>query len=535
MSSAPAQITTPQITTLVIGPQAGGRGYQTLARSDGPPLSAEAEGRLGELALVLAGWADQAEDEPPAIALLPLGPGATPALLLRLAYLGRASLGTSAFAHGLLLDGAALAACGGRPDLLLPLIPQPDGTRGFGAQPLTLAGPLPAPRSFGDWTRLGLEWRDRLVSVASRGDEEPVLQAILATLPPVGGGTRLRGWATTAALPAVGGFVPARDLQVLVLSPDRRRPERSHYLPAVAGAAGYTGEPIALTPAMQAFARMLSVGRIDPEVGAAVGTLRWSPADHDKPPIELIAPAAQSALRRLGGGGSQMRFILELARPRGEALDREFAVIARGLFAQLLERPELEPQHAAFYLKALADAPHEASQAMSPFGSLLLAPHSLKWLRGRSFTRLLELGFAEELTARAGAVDALIDGIGAEEAADLLERLMASDPDEEDKPALVSALLAELADHAASEEHPGWSGLFAAALDWRLRGPAGPDLARLGSRSVVQATYRFARPLRVPLAHRVLRLRETQGGDRREAVRMLGGALEWIRLKGAAA
>jgi hypothetical protein len=65
-----------RIATLVIGPQAGGRGYRVLARSAGPAIAGSAEGRLSELALVLAGWAD--EREAPGVALVPLGDATAP-------------------------------------------------------------------------------------------------------------------------------------------------------------------------------------------------------------------------------------------------------------------------------------------------------------------------------------------------------------------------------------------------------------------------------------------------------------------------
>ena len=78
-------------------------------------------------------------------------------MLLRLAYLGTASLGTMAFANGLLLDSAAFAACAGRPETLLDLIPAPDGGRDFAMS--ALAAPIASPPQqvqSRDWTGLGL-------------------------------------------------------------------------------------------------------------------------------------------------------------------------------------------------------------------------------------------------------------------------------------------------------------------------------------------------------------------------------------------
>ena len=207
---------TDRIATVVIGPQAGGRGYRVLARSDGPAIAGTAEGRLSELALVLAGWAD--EREAPAAALVPLGDATAPALLMRIAYLGTAPLGTIAYAHGLILDEPAFALCAGRPESLLPLIPPPDGSRQFAESPLQV-GALPPPRPpRRDWNGLGLEWRDRLVLVDDAEQEEPTLCSILRSIGPAGPGARVRGWATTALLPSSGSFSPARELQLLVVA-----------------------------------------------------------------------------------------------------------------------------------------------------------------------------------------------------------------------------------------------------------------------------------------------------------------------------
>jgi len=529
---------TDRIATLVIGPQAGGRGYRVLARSDGPAIAGTAEGRLSEMALVLAGWAD--EQEEPAAALIPLGDATAPALLMRFAYLGTAPLGTIAYANGLILDEAAFALCAGRPESLLPLIPPPDGSRQFAEGPLTVRDLPPPPPPRRDWSGLGLEWRDRVVLVDDVEQEEATLSSILRSIGPAGPGARVRGWATSALLPSSGSFSPSRELQLLVVGADRRRPPGLHHLPARATAAGFEGERVDLPPAARAWERLKSLGAIDVDLAEAVGPLRWSPADLDAPPAQVIAPAAAEALRRVSGGAAQMRFVLELARPRGDGLDRDFAEAARTLFAQLVARPNLEPQHAAFYIKALADGPPAAAEALGPAGPLLLKAGSARWLRGRSFDRLLQLGYAEALAERAAEAPALLAGMGGDELVALLDRIMLSPDERLRPPAVVSAALRELADRSA-EGAPGanWGGVYAAALGWRLGAPPAEDERRLGARSVVQATHALARPLMARLAARALRLRGggggDSGGDPAQRLDMLAGSLEWVRLEGAAA
>jgi len=523
-----------RIATLVIGPQAGGRGYRVLARSDGPAISGIAEGRLSEMALVLAGWAE--EREAPAAALVPLTDATAPALLLRFAFLGTAPLGTIAFAHGLILDEAAFALCAGRPESLLPLIHPPDGSRQFAEAPLVVAD-LPPPRSpCRDWSGLGLEWRDRLVLVDREEDEEPTLSSILRSIGPAGPGARVRGWATTALLPSSGSFSPARELQLLVVEAGRRRPAELHHLPAHATPTGFEGERVDLPPAARAWERLKAAGALDVDLAEAVGPLRWSPAHFDAPPGEVIGPAAANALRRLSGGAAQMRFVLELARPRGDGLDQDFADAARTLFTRLVGRPALEPQHAAFYIKGLADGPRAAADAMAPLGPLLLKPGSARWLRGRSFERLMQLGYVEALAERADEAPALLAGMGGEELAALLDRIMLSPDERLRPPALVSAALRELAERSTdAEPHAAWASVYSAGLNWRLNAAPGLDERRLGSRSVVQATRDLAPALMAPLARRALRLRELKEAPAHTRMDMLGGALEWVRLHGAAA
>jgi hypothetical protein len=523
-----------RIATLVIGPQAGGRGYRVLARSAGPAIAGTAEGRLSELALVLAGWAD--EREAPAIALVPLGDATAPALLMRFAYLGTAPLGTIAYANGLILDEAAFALCAGRPESLLPLIPAPDGSRHFAETPLPVES-LPPPRlPRRDWSGLGLEWRDRLVLVDDGEQEEPTLSSILRSIGPAGPGARVRGWATTALLPSSGSFSPARELQLLVVEVGRRRPSTLHHLPAHATATGFDGDRVTdLPPAALAWERLKSVGGLDVDLSEAVGPLRWSPANLGARPAEIIAPAAADALRRLSGGAAQMRFVLELARPRGDGLDADFADAARGLFAQLVGRPALEPQHAAFYIKTLADARTDVTDAMRPLGPLLLKPGSARWLRGRTFDRLLQLGYAEALAERADEAQALLAGLGSDALLALLGHALASPGGEAPPPGLVSAALRELADQSGEAAPPlTWRDIFSAALRWRFGRPPGPDERLLASRSVVRVTSRLEPALMPLLARRTLRLREAGGRTARERLDMLGGALEWVRFEGAA-
>lgn len=526
MASAAASI-----ATLVIGPQAGGRGYRVLARSPGRAISGAAEGRLSELALVIAGWAEQGE--PPAAALIPLTDATAPAVLLRFAHLGSGSLGSIGFANGLLLDNAAFAACGGRPETLLPLLPEPDGSRAFAEAPVTVNQAAPFAPTLRDWSGLGLEWRDRLVVVEDRAEEEATLCSILRSIGPAGPGSRVRGWATTATLPPGGSFSPGRELQLLVVEKSRRRPALHHLL-ARASASGFDGERVDLPPAARAWERLKSLGARDVDIAEAVGALRWSPEQLEARPADVIGPAAGQVLRALGGE-ARIRFIIALAEPRGDSFDHEFGAIARHWFAQLIGRDGLEPQHAAFYIKAIADAPAGTTATMAPLGPLLAQPGTGRWLKGQTFDRLLQLGYVDALAERAGEAPALLAGLGSDDLPKLIGTILQSPAPHAGSPALLSALVRELADSSGEQGPPAaWGEFLPLALRARFHAPAGPDERRLGSRSVARATLSLAPGMMGPLAKRAIRLRDGASTPR-EKLDMLGATLEWVRHKGATA
>ena len=144
-------------------------------------------------------------------------------------------------------------------------------------------------------------------------------------------------------------------------------------------------------------------------------------------------------------------------------------------------------------------------------------------------------GPIEASTERSDEAATLIEGLGPDELALLLDCVMLTRDGRLREPALVSAILRLLADQADTDEAPEWRSVYAAALQWRLAEPAAEDERRLGARSVVRLTHRLARPQMARLAQRALRLRESADSQPRERLDMLGGALEWVRLEGAAA
>jgi hypothetical protein len=507
-----------RIGRVVLGPQSGGRGYRVLERSAGTELPPEAEGRLNALPQALANWADTGDGA--AAALIPLSDRHVPALLMRMAYFGAGTRGSVAYANGLVIDEAALRGTGGHPERLLDLIPMPERATDFAAAPLdaTLEDERPPHR---DWSGFALEWRDRLLLVSGEEEIEPTLRSILNEFP-LSAESRVRGWATTALLAPAGSFSPARDLQLIVVERDRKRPGGLHYLEAVGtpdGPKGYRDAPVALTRAAAAWEKLKSICSNDRELAAAAPLLRWNQQDWSADPVDVLSRAAAAVARRLGGE-AQMRLVIAMATPRGESDDRDFAAAARALFAGILAVPDLTPQHMAFYLKALADAPDEATSALPEPAPLLVREGTGRWLRGRAFERLVELGYAEALSDREGDPAPVLAGLNEDGLALLLERPL---------PGAVQSTLLRMLANGAAEAEPAWRESFARTLAGRLAAPPGRDERLLARHSVVRSAHRYARAQMPALSARTLRLERAR--NVREFSDTLGGMLEWVKLK----
>lgn len=202
------------LATLVLGPRAPGAAWEVRGSAALPSLEAAHQLRLAEILASLAGWAEAAE--PPMMALLPLGDGSAPALLLKADRLHGA--------NAVLLTPDAMAEAGGRPEWLLSLLPAPDGSLAFARAVLALpplATDIPLKP---DWTDIGIAWRDIALMVPESADVIPALATVLQRMAPPEQALRITGWATTAMMPAAGDFDPWERCQLLILGPGRRLP-----------------------------------------------------------------------------------------------------------------------------------------------------------------------------------------------------------------------------------------------------------------------------------------------------------------------
>lgn len=387
---------TGSLPALVLGPPAAGAAWQVLAASPAPAFTDAQQLRLQEIMVSLADWAGSGEA--PIIALLPLDHAPGPALLLR------AAGGSLPQANAMLVPADLLAALDGHAERLLPLLPVPDGSRSFGRSPVALspdplADPLadlpPLPLRSG-WADIGLAWRDRVVMVPETADVLPTLATVLATAGPPEQRGRIRGWATTALLPAAGDFDPWQECQLLVLGPGRSRP---HGLPHRPARFNQLNEPEPVCdppPAWRAWAAFR-------DIAAGAPLLPWQPDMVAEPVPALLARLADHAdaargnrigLVRalLGGRGRQGADLREaglqllagwLEQDGGADLgDDDCAALGRPmLIAALasLDRPghalaQMQPARALWLIDGVIDHP-TATAALGCAVALWLAQH----------------------------------------------------------------------------------------------------------------------------------------------------------------
>lgn len=386
-----------QLPTLWLGPQSSGRGYQVLAQSGPLGLTGAEEKRLGDLALALAGWADSGEDS--FHALIPLQADRAPAVLIHAAYIGSSTLGAVAQAHGVLLDATALECIDGRADLLIPFLPRPDGSRGFADSPIALSMPLAGSELAHDWSHFGLSWRDRAIVDVPAPLVPDILASALAAIDPPDQAARVRGWATTAALPAVADFSP-RLFQLLVLDTARAVAPSNEWLRARLTETGFEGDAVTSPDAWRAWRQLQAIADAAPDTRRALGRLRWTlnSAGHDGATMLRIAA---SALLRQIEGEAQIALLLRLATTPGDFLKQRRS-LAQHLFIERVSDASVE--HAAFYVTALCAAPAIERAALGDVSAGFLRDGLGSWLTAQTVTETCRMGLLAALARRPDAL-----------------------------------------------------------------------------------------------------------------------------------
>lgn len=512
-----------ELPTILFGPQTAGRGYQMLASAALAPLEPDPADQLRSIPLVLGGWADQGETA--FVACFPLGELGFPAVLLRARFVGEASGGTVAYAHGVLVDEIQGAALPGPIETLLDLIPIPDGRNAFASAPLKVPRLAPYPDTGDRWQGLGLAWQDRVIVVPNAADAEPVLRSVLAGITPVQQRPRIRGWATTASLAPTGPFSPARAFQLIVIGDSQTRAP-GHYLEARTTATGFTGATVDPPAAWRAWQDFVELTKSDEELAAVFGRIAWTPRSAAVKPADLIALATRTALSGLAGRATaQMRLMLAMARDRGQWA---FTEAARQAALHQVETAPLTD--AAGFLMAWLKLPAKDRALLGPLDETLAHRVDLATLDGPMLEALIDHGFTDALAALVAAGDSPVIQLDDDAIEHLLGTLVEMPQWGGSHAVLASILLRRISTAGGLDHDAAASGYFAVGLgrcfDW-TDVPA--VAANLRSPATIVAMRHIAANLSGRYAARLLRLNAAVAAADPVQIDVVEAALAWVR------
>lgn len=509
--------------TFLIGPRAGGRGYDVLARSSEIAIGARARAQFNALPLMLAGWADWRE--PGFVARIPLDDEEWPAVLLRARYTGDAAGGTVAYANGMLLVAAPIVPV----DTLLAAVPEPDGDAAFAERGM-LADMTAPPAEPHDWRGLGLAWRDRIVRIPDPASAEAVVRSILAAIDPPAQRGRIRGWATSAAIPASGAFSPDRAFQ-LVVAGDAQDGASGQYLPATMTAAGFDGATVAPPPVWRTWEAFRALGANDPPLDQAIARLSWSPHSASMAPADLLRLATATVLRGLGDqAGGKVRLIRKMIEAGAGNGDADFTETARTALAD--EIWGAPPAQAGALLLAVMALPPPIRAVLGPTGAVFAARADLADLPSALVAQAAESGLIEALVSDegAGAAATLIDRADGTLLVRLLERLVEIADWSAATATLVSRIVKVGSMQGDGEAHGDWAEYYPVALgrclDWVDHDSV---VANLASVDVVRASHRFAANLMARFAASVLRVAGRLATNDPLQFAVARAAIQWLR------
>jgi hypothetical protein len=342
-----------KLGTFVLGPTAQGRNYRVLAASgaDVPHAS--------DLAMVLIEWAAQRETA--CVACLPFEDGRR--IVFRARYQGKAAMGEAAFLNGVVLGPDDVEALGHRCWLVLPKIPEPDGTPDFAAREIELSVPRDAPVL--PKAPLGLAWRDRFIEVADGSDCEVRLIEALNSIDPPEQRARVAGWTTSANFVPRGALDILRQCQLIVAGTPP--PTEFAGMPSFRINQNQTRwDPVDPPPSWRAWCRFSAeIGR-DAAFAPVMPRLRWHPTFAERPAEQIAREALRMATQALSPA-TMTRLLSQLILADSElsaaaqSIATEYARALTGkterrlLIKQLMAMVETVPADFALTLLELAE------------------------------------------------------------------------------------------------------------------------------------------------------------------------------------
>lgn len=476
-----------QIPAVLIGPQAGGRGYRMLGSSELPRLDSTATAILNAMPLVLAGWADSGEAR--FTAKIPMGEGQYPAMLLRAKLVGQAVGGSIAFAQGVIVTQADGAKLKGSVEDILSSIPVPDGSSDFASQPLAFEFGTASNAPKHNWAGLGLAWRDRLLLVPDAADAETMALSAINAVEPIEQRPRIRGWATTGALRASGAFAPSRALQLIAIGLGQTSPG-SQYLSATVTSAGFVGEMVSSPPTWQTWLRVAALGQEDAVLGHAVARLGWTPQSVELTPLALAKLAVKAVHSAVADDYDAVSHLI--LRMTADDQDRALVEAARELYTALVD---VEPLTRAIELVRLWQGlPLEARLRLGRLDARLVTRPDIFGLSGDLMDRALDLGAARALAMAGIRSQLIVEDANAAWLVPILSKLI-DEPDwTSDDAILVCRILLRLESLGVLDNEPE-AAYFAVGLgrclDWTDVPAVGEMLLRatITDAMLARATY----------------------------------------------
>ncbi len=388
-----------KLTTLFIGPDGRGRDFRIRAEAPADRFSWDpaARAEANDIPLAVAGWAESGEHD--MVACIPLAAGWT--LVLRAANLGGTDVGYRCFANAVVVPERDMRRIKSFPFGILAFIPLPDGSPSFAAQPLDLTA-LSGSGLVHDWSGLGIAWTRRCVIAAAGYAAETVLGSVLESEELRTAGVQVRGWATTAALPATGDFVPSRALSLIVVAPEQSPPPPDLYPPATMTTAGFHGSQVERPLAWRLrHAINAQVSRL-PQGAGLIETLPPITAMAPLEPVEQIRLTLTPLMDRLEAAPA-VRLLVALAPVHDQQADGGFALIARESLGAVLARA-LSPDETGAVIDSLLTADETVRARLGSLGAYIMASQAFARLAiaQASATQMAKL------VAREGLAEALL-------------------------------------------------------------------------------------------------------------------------------
>ena len=291
MSEEATPATTSRLPWVFLGPRSQGRNYSVTALTPGVRLNRQAENRLEDFALAMAGWADIAAGRKVKgfHCCFQLGEEG-PWLLARVRFMGRVGLGTVAMATAVLIPPDLMANADFRAHKLVGSLPEPSEALSI---PPPLVAPVgPAQIGNAGLDRLAIALDDNFTLQVEVEDVSDVASTLDGILDYTTTSESSCGWSGTGGLSRNGAFDPATAFQLIVHAPgDAPAREKGRRVVVVVRAGSIAAGDIPDVPARLVWTALLEGARqcdASTSIKRRLESLHWRRSFASLPTDDLI-------------------------------------------------------------------------------------------------------------------------------------------------------------------------------------------------------------------------------------------------------